>query len=91
MVTPSKGKRKQDLIQREQRFIAILKFIEWWWKQNGIAPSERDISSSTGVPYGSMTRYLKRLHDEGYIEHVSPLNVYRNYRTTGKRYERKLT
>lgn len=88
MATPSTGVRKQQLERRAERLGVILKVFERWEREYSLAPSTQDIVNETGIPYGSMTRYLNRLRDTGYIQPIYDMPVYRNYKRTDKAWER---
>lgn len=46
----------------------ILRIVEWTWKEQGRAPTLRDLSDATGISLGTAQKYIKRLHEEGLVQ-----------------------
>lgn len=49
----------------------ILRIVEWTWKEQGRAPTLRDLSDATGISLGTAQKYVKRLNEEGLL-HWTP-------------------
>ena len=70
---------------------AITDFVTAYFRQNDRLPSEKDIVDATGIPSGSVHRYLVELRESGVLSfdgsrrgvrteelnHVSPKNIMR--------------